>query len=79
MQVSCSCAKIFITFSIIDIEMIECLCRPFDVSPYAINLPDDSVLENSDLYKYGAINTYTCSPHRCIPGHTGFLTFATLC
>ena len=21
---------------------------------------------------------YTCSPHQAIPGHTGFLTFATL-
>ena len=25
-----------------------------------------------------SVNIHTCAPHRTIPGHTGFLTFATL-
>ena len=72
-----------------DVEMLECLYRPFDVRPCIINLPnlegqvdkgaDDTMTQSSITSPVSSsLNMYTCAPHRDIPGHTGFLTFGTM-
>ena len=64
--------------------MIECLYRPFDARPCIINIPNIAETQTDSEGSIGpapvssTVNMYTCAPHRSIPGHTGFLTFATL-
>ncbi len=65
--------------------MIECLYRPFDARPCVFNVPNltqTQLLDDEPTTQLPAVsssvNMYTCAPHRNIPGHTGFLTFATL-
>ncbi|XP_003389120.1 PREDICTED: tRNA (adenine(58)-N(1))-methyltransferase catalytic subunit TRMT61A-like [Amphimedon queenslandica] len=71
-----------------DIGVMECLLRPFDVRPCVFNIPNmgSNVDHSTDKSKSTKLTQpiassetiWTCAQRRTIPGHTGFLTFATL-
>lgn len=70
-----------------DIETIECLLRPYDAHAHTLTIPNIGVTGDSgDPYTRGKLvhptltshPLHTAQPARKIPGHTGFLTFATL-
>jgi tRNA (adenine57-N1/adenine58-N1)-methyltransferase len=64
-----------------DVEVMECLLRPFDVRPCVINIANlggEGENQRTAPPIESTVSMYTCAPHRDIPGHTGYLTFATL-
>jgi len=64
------------------LDTIECLQRPYDVHPHNIDVPNTgyTAVEEGKLVKptLETKTIYTSQPTKKIPGHTGFLTFATL-
>lgn len=88
-QVQNTCLKLT-DLEFTEIKTVECLLRQFDIRTCTISKPDMGPLEDlSYVKKSGGIpglltredNSYICKsavPPTQQPGHTGFLTFATL-
>lgn len=66
-----------------DIDTVECLVRPYDVHSHTLSVPNvgvEGVCTYSKLVQPTLTShiLYTGQPVKKTPGHTGFLTFATL-
>ena len=66
-----------------DVEVMETLQRPYDVRQYALNVPSMGMASSHTSHKLTRptltqVTLHTAQPTKTIPGHTGFLIFATL-
>ena len=68
---------------IADVEVMECLQRPFGVRERTLSVPSLGVASTPTPHKLthptlSQVTFYSAQPTKTVPGHTGFLTFATL-
>ena len=66
-----------------DIEVMESLRRPYGVREHTLSVPHMGTPGTPTPHKLthptqSQVTLYTAQPVKTIPGHTGFLTFATL-
>lgn len=74
----------YINSSLADIEVLECLQRPYEVRTQTLTVPNVGVTKkevggaNFVLPSIGSSSVWTAKPTNRIPGHTGYLITATL-
>ena len=69
--------------SLLDIEVMESLQRTFGVRERTLSVPHIGVANTPTPHKLthptqSQVTLYTAQPQKTLPGHTGYLTFATL-
>lgn len=66
-----------------DVDVVECVRRPYEVKTHPLAVPDVGVAEEGGASgckspNLGSISLWTAQPTNRIPGHTGYLITATL-